>query len=184
MGSSTRRTANPITETETQGALDVLVGAMTEDFMSPSKAVAPSAVALLVSRGVTERNGRASYILLRLVEAGAIEPIGGSRSYRIKRKTVAVGRVPIMPAATQEAYEETIRRLGHQVSELTDQLQSKNSKHRLEIDDLKNLLVAANSFITKLEADAELMQRQLTKLDDPVEPSKDVRTIMERVLND
>lgn len=178
----TRRKSTSVSAQETQAALDVLVGAMTEDFVSPAKAIAPSAVQLIVRSGITDRPSRASYILELLVQAQAIERIDGSRSYLVLRKSVAVGRTPVMPAADQAAYEETIRRLNAQLDAERAAHETEIGKVKLDLMQAQDRLVKANQFVNQLEAVNAEQAEQLAKLETPVTPSSDVRTIMDRVL--
>lgn len=184
MSSTTRRSATPISEQETQRALDELVSAMTEDHLSPSKAIAPSAVRLLVNRGVVERSNRASYVLEQLVQAGAIVRLHGSHSYRVVRKTVAVGRVPLLPASNQEAYEETIRRLSAKLQAERDQHAQQLADVRLQLNSVQAELVTANQLVATLQAENQQLTGELSKLDVPVSPSVDVQQIMSEVLSD
>lgn len=177
-----RRKPVRISEEESQRALDVLVDAMTEDFVSPAKAIAPSAVQLIVRSGITDRNGRASYILDLLVRSGAIERIDGSHSYLVLRKSVAVGRTPVMPAADQTAYEETIRRLNAQLDTERAAHETELGKVKLDLMQAQDRLVKANQFVNQLEAVNAEQAEQLAKLDTHVTPSSDVRIIMDRVL--
>ena len=189
-----RSTRTPLTEAETQGALDELVTAMSEDFISPRKAIAPSAVQLLMKRGIVNREGRASYILYRLVEAGAIEAVPNSHSYKVLRNKVAVGRMPILPAATQESYEATIRRLDELLTEkaeeleqaksaYADELARMKSEHQLELMEVKNALVRSDAYARQAEADLADLRGQLKKLDEPIKPASDVQAIMNSVLS-
>ncbi len=185
-----RKSPTPITLDETQAALDVLNANMSEDFVSPVKAIAPSAAQLLLNNGIAKTSSRVSHLLKRLVEAGCIEPIKGSRSYRVLRSTVLVGREPVMARGLQESFEKTIRLLDAQNQQLTEQLSDIKHVHtaamaqqQLKINELTEHLRVAKHTIRNLEAERTTLQNELTKVGEPVNPSGDVRQIMERMLN-
>ncbi len=179
-----RRTRTPLTENETQAALNVLVANSDEHSVSPRKGVASSAVALLLQHGIAPVSGRASYLVVQLVQAGAIERIEHSHSVKVLRRTVSVDSAagvnapsapaevpadtpnvqaatpaPIVPMGTmQDAYEETIRRLN-------------------------KALTTCNARTAELEAENSALRAQLETLRS-AQPSEDVRSIMEQTLKD
>ncbi len=151
--SPSHRGPRPLTQKETQGALDALVQHADQDGLSPAYANGASAN-WVVREALGVDLHRASYVLDQLTKSGAIERIPSSRRVRVLRVQVS----PAAPrASSQSALEKYTLALNKSKATIAGlratikRLKRQNAQLRAENDVLRRRLEEAGSGLTQTD---------------------------------